>query len=143
ILSKKGSSRCELWKRMWLLVSMHARLLTLLARCITSVRSKLAYAAISAQTDSFKLVADCGRKGVDLVAIEFVDADEYVGEYVGKVLPNTEAKIRSLTMYGDAVLWTLSTLLNVEDEREPSHRCYSFWWSDALRKPRMRSELRV
>ncbi|KAF4150455.1 SET domain-containing protein [Phytophthora infestans] len=51
-------------------------------RCITSVRSKLA-------------LVDCGRKGVGLVAMEFFDADEYVGEYVGEVLTNTEATFQS------------------------------------------------
>ncbi|KAI9991752.1 hypothetical protein PInf_017103 [Phytophthora infestans] len=38
---------------------------------------------------------DCGRKGVGLVAMEFFDADEYVGEYVGEVLTNTEATFQS------------------------------------------------
>ncbi|KAF4143249.1 SET domain-containing protein [Phytophthora infestans] len=40
-------------------------------------------------------VVDCGRKGVGLVAMEFFDADEYVGEYVGEVLTNTEATFQS------------------------------------------------
>ncbi|KAG1709492.1 hypothetical protein DVH05_020143 [Phytophthora capsici] len=64
-------------------LDMVAAKVVAIERCITSARSKLA-------------LVDCGRKGVGLVAMKFVDAHEYVGEYVGEVLTNSEAEIRSL-----------------------------------------------
>ncbi|KAG1692754.1 hypothetical protein DVH05_024369 [Phytophthora capsici] len=41
-------------------------------------------------------VVDCGRKGVGLAAMKFVDAHEYVTEYVGEVLTNSEVEIRTM-----------------------------------------------
>jgi SET domain-containing protein len=40
-------------------------------------------------------VIDCGRKGVGVIALEAVDTERFVGEYVGEVLTSKEAKLRS------------------------------------------------
>lgn len=40
-------------------------------------------------------VIDYGRKGVGVVALEPIETDEYVGEYVGEVLTSGEATLRA------------------------------------------------
>ncbi|OWY96629.1 Histone-lysine N-methyltransferase [Phytophthora megakarya] len=40
-------------------------------------------------------VIDCGRKGVGVVALEDISVGCFIGEYVGEVLTNKEAKLRS------------------------------------------------
>jgi len=39
-------------------------------------------------------VIDCGCKGVGVIALEDVQAGQFVGEYVGEVLSSREAKLR-------------------------------------------------
>jgi SET domain-containing protein len=48
-------------------------------------------------------VIDCGSKGVGVVALEDFDAGSLIGEYVGEVVTDSEAKLRS-QVYGDCSL---------------------------------------
>jgi SET domain-containing protein len=36
-------------------------------------------------------VIDCGRRGVGVVTLEALDAEQFVGEYVGEVISSREA----------------------------------------------------
>jgi hypothetical protein len=57
-------------------------------------------------------VVDCGCKGVGVIALEDVQAGQFVGEYVGEVLSSREAKLRCQVLV-IIVPWSNNTVLTV------------------------------